>query len=155
MSRSGRKRILRACLSILTGLGASTIPARAGDGPGRVVGRPGFDLSYHLGYGYGGKGLGVGPVGGYPFYGGPGYLHAEPPLRRFGRIEPFSYYGGPCYPRVGTSQYYDATGPLVARPPVLQLMDGQDPALQVRGYGAFSGTLPIPETVFAPYASPR
>ncbi len=155
MSRSSRTRILGGGLTLLVGLAAFSSPTCAGDGKGRVVGRPGFGLSYHPGYGYGGKGLGVGSAGGYPFYGGPGYVHPEPPLNRFGRIVPFAYDGGPGYPRVGTSPFYDATGPLVARPPVLQPLDGRDPASQTSGYGSFSGTLPIPETVFAPYASPR
>lgn len=114
---------------------------------------PGFGLSYHLGYGYGGNGVGAGSAGGYPFYGGPGYPRCEPALQRFGKIARVPYYGGPGYPRVGTSNFYDATGPLVARPPVLQVIDGQDPASQTSGYGGFTGTMPYPETLFAPYAT--
>jgi hypothetical protein len=67
-------------------------------GPG--PGYQGFGLNFHPGYGYGGAALGVGPEGGYPFYGGPGYPHAEPRLRRFPllHIVPFPYFGGPGYP---------------------------------------------------------
>ena len=50
----------------------------------------GFGLGYHLGYGYGGAAIGVGPDGGYPFYGGPGYPHPAPCLRRCGGITPYT-----------------------------------------------------------------
>src|SRR5262245_60135764 len=53
------------------------------------TGREGFGLGYHLGYGYGGRALGVGPFGGYAYYGGPGYPQPAPQLRRFGKITPF------------------------------------------------------------------
>ena len=57
--------------------------------PGLYPGFHGFGLGYHLGYGYGGDALGVGADGGYPLYGGPGYPHCEPRLRRIGGITPF------------------------------------------------------------------
>ena len=63
--------------------------------PGLQPGYQGFGLGYHLGYGYGGDALGVGADGGYPFYGGPGYPHCMPELRRIGGIVPFPYFGGP------------------------------------------------------------
>ena len=66
--------------------------------PGLYPGVQGFGLGFHLGYGYGGDSLGVGADGGYPYYGGPGYPHAWPCLRRIGGIMPFNYYGGPGQP---------------------------------------------------------
>src|SRR5512135_3687906 len=62
--------------------------------PGLYPGFQGFGLGYHRGYGYGGDALGVGAGGGYPFYGGPGYCHPWPALRRIGGITPFPFYGG-------------------------------------------------------------
>src|ERR1700728_2960701 len=65
----------------------------------------GFRLRWHVGYRYRryavglvGHAWGVGADGGYPSYGGPGYLHEPPPLRRFGPAPPFAYFGGPEYP---------------------------------------------------------
>ena len=68
------------------------------DGTEVGSGFQGFGLSYHLGYGYGGNALGMTDNGGYPFYGGPGYPHPWPRLRRCGGITPFPYFGGPGYP---------------------------------------------------------
>ena len=107
----------------------------------------GFGLSYHLGYGYGGRALGVGAAGGYPFYGGPGYLHDAPPLRRFGHIAPFAYYSGPGYPYSFTHP-----GPLAVDRPLALSGDayGQGYPYDV-GFGPFTGAIPYPESLFAPY----
>src|SRR5262249_5358784 len=94
-------------------------------GPGLYPGFYGFGLGYCLGYGYGGKALGVGADGGYPFYGGPGYPHCEPLLRRLKHITPFPYYGGPGYPTPDHPNFYGATGPLVGDQPVVTI--GGDP----------------------------
>src|SRR5262245_47937450 len=81
--------------------------------PGVFDGFQGFGLGYHLGYRYGGDALGVGAEGGYPFYGGPGYPHKEPRLRRLGRIVPFCYFGGPGYPTPDHPNFFGGFGPLV------------------------------------------
>ncbi len=62
---------------------------------GLYPGLYGFSLRWHPGYGYGKYALGVGADGGYPFYGGPGYPHQPPPLRRCGPAAPYAYLGGP------------------------------------------------------------
>ncbi|APW63690.1 PDZ domain-containing protein [Paludisphaera borealis] len=116
--------------------------------PGLLPGFSGFGLGFHPGYGYGGSGLGVGAHGGYPYYGGPGYPHGEPRLRRFGPATPFPYYGGPgdsCY---GPTHRYEATGPLVVDRPVARVDDPYE-----QDFGSYSGAIPYPETVFATYAS--
>lgn len=108
----------------------------------------GFGLSYHLGHGYGGDSVGVGPVGGYPFYGGPGYPHAEPKLRRLGKISPTVYQGGPGDPCQGNFNRFQGVGPLVARRNIVEVGDmGQS-----SGFGQFTGTLPHPDSLFAPYS---
>ena len=81
--------------------------------------RQGFSLGYHPGYGYGRGALGVGAEGGYPFYGGPGYPHPWPCLRRIGGIVPFPYYGGPGYPIPGHPNYFGEFGPLSPDRPVV------------------------------------
>ena len=126
------------------GLGVGTL----GYGPpGPRPGFYGFGLSYHLGYGYGGYGLGVGADGGYPCYGGPGYPHGDPCLRRFGKITPFPYAGGR-----GEPNHFERTGPLVVRRPVVTLEgDGRD-FVPDGDYGSSTGTLPYPDSFFAPYA---
>jgi hypothetical protein len=118
--------------------------------PGPYAGFQGFGLGYHLGYGYGGDALGVGATGGYPFYGGPGYCHPWPRLRRLGGITPFPYYGGPGYPTPEHPEYYGAVGgPLVNPPLVITIgSDGNDPSY-TSGYGSFTGVLPYPESYFA------
>jgi len=113
-------------------------------------GYPGFGLSFHVGYGYGGSGLGTGALGGYPFYGGPGYPHPAPPLRRCGGIAPFLFYGGPGYPQFGLSNYFAEVGPLVRREPVAIILDRGEPAYP-GDFGLFTGTLPYPEGYFAPF----
>ena len=81
--------------------------------PGYYPGFYGFGLSFHRGYGYGGAALGVGAEGGYPFYGGPGYPHPWPHLRRCGPIAPVAYYDGTGYPFT-----FQLPGPLVVTEPV-------------------------------------
>jgi hypothetical protein len=120
---------------------AFTSSVAHGGGPGANRGFVGFGLSYHLGYGYGGRGLGVGAEGGYPYYSGPGYPHEPPPLRRLGKIAPFTYYGGPGYPCNGPSHFFEGVGPLVIDPPLV--ISGMDrPDLPVASdYGPFSGVI--------------
>ncbi len=115
---------------------------------GSYPGFYGFGLSYHLGYGYGGAALGVGAAGGYPFYGGPGYLHDAPPLRRFGHIVPFAYYSGPGYPFS-----FAHPGQLAVDRPLALSGDsgGQGYPYDV-GFGPFTGAIPYPVFFFAPYA---
>jgi len=121
-----------------------------GDGP--YPGFLGFGLSYHLGYGYGGYGLGVGNHGGYPYYGGRGYPHGEPCLQRFGKISRLPYYGGPGYSHDGHSNYFEGIGPLVVDRPVATVGENNDLS-HVSDYGPFTGALPYPESLFAPYAA--
>jgi hypothetical protein len=128
--------------------------AMADGGPGPSPGFQGFGLGYHPGYGYGGDALGVGPGGGYPFYGGPGYPCVEPRLRRLGRIVPFPYFGGPGHPTPDHPNYFGGVGPLVADPPVVTIegdLNGPGPAC---GYGPFTGAIPYPDWVFAPFTAP-
>jgi hypothetical protein len=113
-------------------------------------GFPGFGLSFHAGYGYGGNGLGVGAFGGYPYYGGPGYPHPAPILRRCGGIAPFLFYGGPDYPRFGYSNYFTEIGPLVVRKPVAAVGNGHEFGYS-GDFGSFTGTLPYPDAYFAPF----
>jgi hypothetical protein len=113
-------------------------------------GFPGFGLSFHAGYGYGGNGLGVGALGGYPFYGGPGYPHPAPNLRRCGGITPFLFYGGPGYPRYGYTNYFTEVGPLVIRESVAVITPPN--TLGYTGnFGSYTGTLPYPDKYFAPF----
>ncbi|MDR3636761.1 MAG: PDZ domain-containing protein [Isosphaeraceae bacterium] len=117
--------------------------------PGLFPGFQGFGLGYHLGYGYGGDALGPGADGGYPFYGGPGYPHCWPTLRRIGGITPFPYFGGPGYPTPSNPNYFGGVGPLVADTPVVTIGDDQYDT----GYGGFTGAVPYPEEVLAPYTT--
>ena len=121
--------------------------------PGLHAGFQGFGLGYHLGYGYGGEALGVGADGGYPYYGGPGYPHSAPPLRRLGPIVPFAYSGGPGYATPGHPNFFGGVGPLVGDQPVIQIESEPGEADDANGYGAFSGTLPYPESAFAPFTT--
>jgi PDZ domain len=140
--------------------GSSGMAQGGGDGPfgtghggdGPYPGFLGFGLSYHLGYGYGGYGLGVGNHGGYPYYGGRGYPHGEPILQRFGKISRLAYYGGPGYPLDGHSNYFEGIGPLVVDRPVAKVGENNDLS-HVSDYGPFTGALPYPESLFAPYAA--
>ncbi len=143
-----------AALAVEPNLVGSLFPSKLGLGglgygpPGLQPGFSGFGLGFHKGYGYGGYGLGVGPNGGYPFYGGPGYPHGSPRLRRFSAATPFPYYGGPGDACHGPTQRYQPTGPLVVAQPVAHIDDESH-----GDFGPYSGVLPYPETVFAPYAS--
>jgi hypothetical protein len=113
-------------------------------------GFPGFGLSFHRGYGYGGKGLGTGAEGGYPFFGGPGYPHPAPVLRRCGGIAPFLFYGGPDYPRFGYSNYFTEVGPLSVRPRVVVVVTHGEIGYS-GDFGPFTGTLPYSDKYFAPF----
>jgi hypothetical protein len=123
-------------------------PARGQAPPPADVGYQGFGLRYHLGYGYGGDAIGTGPNGGYPFYGGPGYLHPGPQLRRFGPEQPFPYMGGPGTPSASCPNVFGGVGPLAVRGEIARERDTPDV-----GFGAYTGALPYPETLFAPHAS--
>ena len=166
LPRGGSAWTLAACLSLgswamtFAGDPVPSGPVRVGV-PGSVSGNPGFPgmgllpdfqgfgLSYHLGYGYGGNAVGVGANGGYPFYGGPGYPHGTPRLRRFGPITPLPYYGGPGILCDGPPFFFAPVGPLSVDQPVAHENNGSD-----HGYGEMTGAIPYPDTLFAPYASP-
>jgi hypothetical protein len=123
-------------------------------GPGFSSGFQGFGLGFHPGYGYGRRGLGVGPDGGYPIYGGPGYSGFVPGLRRFARIQPFLYNGGPGYPCPGAPNFFAGVGPLAVDPPVAIFTtapDGSPPP--IGDFGAFTGAIPYSEETLAPFAS--
>ena len=121
-------------------------------GYGLYPGLPGFGLAFHPGYGYGGKALGVGVFGGYPYYGGPGYPHPDPCLRRFHGIRPFLYYGGPGYPSSEFPHFFGGIGPLVVDRPVVTIADQPAPGEAYgSSFGPFTGHRPYPETLFAPY----
>src|SRR5262249_2867731 len=95
--------------------------------PGLYPRFPGVGLGYHPGCCYGGAALGPGADGGYPFYGGPGYPHPWPCLRRFKKITPFPYYGGPGGPTPDHPNSFGGVGPLVAGRPVITIgIDGSD-----------------------------
>ncbi len=142
-----------------------SLPVHDGAGSGTLGWAPfgyypgfqGFSLRFHPGYGYGEGALGVGALGGYPFYGGPGYIHPAPPLRRFGSIIPFAYYAGPGYP----FNFEPVPAQLVVTPPVVTQTAGGDPAHAAGspvypydvGFGPFTGALPYPESFFAPYTA--
>jgi PDZ domain len=121
--------------------------------PGLFPGFQGFGLGYHLGYGYGGDALGVGAEGGFPFYGGPGYPHPEPTLRRFGRITPFPYYGGPGYPTPDHPNYFGGVGPLVSDQPVVTIATDTGAPIEATDFGPFTGAVPNPEAQFAPFTA--
>ena len=128
---------------------------------GLYPGLYGFSLRWHPGYGYGLYALGVGADGGYPFYGGPGYPHEPPALRRFGPARPFAYYGGPDYPRYGCTNYFTHVSGLVIDKPVVTIGEPGDigyvnengDVYPGRDFGSYTGAFPYPETLFAPYAS--
>jgi len=122
------------------------------EGGGPCPGFLGFGLSYHLGYGYGGYGVGVGTHGGYPFYGGRGYPHGEPVLNRFGKTSRLPDYGGPGYCHDGHSNYFEGIGPLVVDRPVVKVGEDNDLS-HVSDFGPFTGMLPYPESLFAPYTA--
>jgi membrane-associated protease RseP (regulator of RpoE activity) len=118
----------------------------------RADGTPfqGFGLGYHLGYGYGGSAVGVGPDGGYPNYAGPGYPQCWPVLNRGCGITPFPYNGGPGYPTPEFPYFFGGTGPLS---PPAQVVTIGGAAGYATGYGAFTGTLPYTEAQLAPFTT--
>jgi len=135
--------------------GTDRIPAAGPLGYGRPGIHPGFQgfgKNYHLGYGYGGDALGT-PSGGYPFYGGPGYPHPWPKLRRIGGINPFTHYAGPGFPTPDHPNFYGATGPLVVDPPVITTTGGPSGADVANSYGSFTGAISYPDSAFAPFTS--
>ncbi len=121
--------------------------------PGLHPGEQGFGLGYHLGYGYGGDALGVGADGGYPFYGGPGYPHCNPQLRRIGGIVPFPYFGGPGYPTPDHPNFYGGSGPLVPDRPVVSIVTETGQPVGAMGYGPFTGSVADAEARFAPFTA--
>jgi hypothetical protein len=121
--------------------------------PGVHPGFQGFGLGYHPGYGYGGDALGVGAEGGYPFYGGPGYPHPAPRLRRIGGINPFPHFAGPGSPTPAHPNFYGGVGPLITDEPVIAIIPEPGEAPQAVSFGAFTGAVPLPEAYFAPYTS--
>ncbi len=121
--------------------------------PGLQPGYQGFGLGYHLGYGYGGDTLGVGCDGGYPFYGGPGYPHCMPQLRRIGGIVPFFYFAGPGYPSPEHPNFFGEFGPLVTDRPVVTIVHESGQPVEGTGYGIFTGAAPDAEARFAPFTA--
>jgi hypothetical protein len=121
--------------------------------PGVFPGFQGFGLGFHLGYGYGGNALGVGREGGFPFYGGPGYPHCEPRLRRCAGINPFPYYGGPGYPSAEHPNAFGTIGPLVTDQPVVTPVPEPGRPMGTADYGGFTGAFANPEALFAPFTS--
>ncbi len=122
--------------------------------PGPQPGYQGFGLKYGLNYGFGGgNALGVGADGGYPLYGGPGYVHPGPQLRRAPGITAFPYYGGPGNPTPTCPQFYGEAGPLSLDPPVVRYEDDPDGTAGANDFGRFTGMLPYPERTFAPFST--
>ena len=85
-------------------------------GAAEYPGFPGFGLSFHKGYGYGGNALGTGPSWRLSIFWWPRISASRTVLRRFGGIAPFLFYGGPGYPRCGYSNYFTEIAPLVSSP---------------------------------------
>ena len=121
--------------------------------PGVHPGFQGFGLGYHRGFGYGGDALGVGASGGYPFYGGPGYPHPGPWLRRVGGINPFLHYGGLGHPTPTHPNFFGGVGPLVDDPPVVTIAPESGKNGCTGGFGPFTGAMPYPESAFAPFTA--
>ena len=121
--------------------------------PGLYPGFQGFGLGYHLGYGYGGDALGVGAEGGYPFYGGPGYPHPAPTLRRIGGINPFPDYMGPGYPTPDHPNYYGGVGSLIPEQGVVTVVNEVGEPLNASDYGSATGSVPNAEALFAPFTA--
>lgn len=121
--------------------------------PGIHEGYQGFGLGYHLGYGYGGDALGPGADGGYPFYGGPGYPHCNPQLRRIGGIVPFPYFGGAGYPTPDHPNFYGGTGELVPDRPVVSIIAENGQPVMATDFGSFTGAVPDAEARFAPFTA--
>jgi membrane-associated protease RseP (regulator of RpoE activity) len=128
---------------------------------GLYPGSYGFSLRWHEGYGYGRYALGVGADGGYPNYSGPGYPHEPPTLRRFGPARPFAFYGGHDNPTCGGFNLFTYVGGLVIDKPVVTIGEPGDFGYVNKNgdvgpgndFGPYTGAIPYPETLFAPYAS--
>jgi hypothetical protein len=121
--------------------------------PGLHPGFQGFGIGYHLGYGYGGKGLGAAD-GGYPFYGGPGYPHPWPRLWRFGGINPFPHFAGTGAPTPEHPNFYGTVnGTLVVDQPVISTTGGTYGPDVATSFGGYTGALPYPDSAFAPFTS--
>lgn len=152
--RPASARLCPACHKPIMGKHKHAIPGAGTLGygpPGLHPGFQGFGLGYHPGHGYGGAALGVGVDGGYPFYGGPGYPHPWPVLRRIGGIVPFPYFGGPGGPTPDHPNYFGGIGPLAPDEPVVVVEKNPlDPPFG-DNYGCFTGMVPYPETTFAPF----
>ncbi|MFO0893075.1 MAG: hypothetical protein U0790_28550 [Isosphaeraceae bacterium] len=140
----------RACGRVHPPRGVDSLGTLGYGPPGVHPGFQGFGLGYHPGYGYGGDALGVGAEGGYPFYGGPGYPHPAPCLRRLKKIVPFAYYGGPGGPDPLHPNFFGAFGPLAPDKPVVTI--GND-ASSPGDYGPFTGAPADPEERYAPFAA--
>ena len=121
--------------------------------PGIYPGFQGFGLGYHLGYGYGGAALGVGAEGGYPCYGGPGYPHPEPTLRRIGGITPFLHFAGPGYPTPDQPNFFGGVGLLVSEQQVVTIASEGGGSIGSTDYGGFTGGVADPEAQFAPFTT--
>ena len=83
------------------------------------------------------------PAGGYPFYGGPGYPHCGPRLRRLGKINPFPYFGGPGYPSFEHPNFFGGIGPLVPDQPVVTLVDERGSPIGASATMAHLPALPL------------
>ena len=92
------------------------------------------------------------PTAAIPFYGGPGYPHPWPTLRRIGGINPFPYYGGPGGPTPDYPNYFGASAR--SSPTSRSSRSRMSPARPTTAnYGCFTGVLPYPETTFAPFTT--
>jgi membrane-associated protease RseP (regulator of RpoE activity) len=143
--RDGGRVILKA-LAVAMGIWGIQVSSARADG----AQFQGFGLGYHLGYGYGGSALGVGPDGGNPYYAGPGYPQCWPVLNRGCGITPFPYNGGPGFPTPEFPYFYGGAGPLS---PTRQVVTIGGAAGYGTGYGLFTGTLPYTEAQLAPFTT--
>ncbi len=122
--------------------------------PGPQPGFQGFGLRYGLNYGYGGgNALGVGADGGHPLFGGPGYPHPGPVLRRIGGITAFPYYGGTGSPSPEHPNFFGEPGTVTLDQPVIRFEDDPGGIASEGDFGQFTGMLPYPEKTFAPFST--
>ena len=87
-----------------------------------------------------------------PFTVGAVILTVSRVSNRFGKISRLPYYGGPGYPHDGHSNYFEGIGPLVVNRDVIKVGENNDLS-HVSDYGPFTGALPYPESLFAPYTA--
>ena len=122
-------------------------------GYGLYPGFLGFGLSFHLGYGYGGRAWALAAHGGYPFYGGRGYPHGEPILKRFGNITRFPITADPAIPSMAiptTSKASAARRRSTGRLGVRRRLASRQPCRRLRPlYRGYS----LSRDLFAPYAA--